>query len=1244
MGYKHKTMPHILRIDTDPNVSQQNHNGWTGSPAGLTGNRIEHIPDTLTAAAGGAAGSAGKAGTSIPSPFARLYLFDTAFRMVKNNLQPAELSMYHVLVSHTLDLLELLFQAGNSDDLTYKLWNRGERLGKLASATGGGGASGLTRHPHQVLAKALELDFRNELASVQTTTLIYYKGALLGGTSPLTLVFTTPNWEQERQNKFIDPPKSSTGRTLFQNDYVPLSARDEGFTTYLRRWYEQYNNLMPPGGFKEYLYRVFFDSAVVPPVTAGVTLSNFEPIQVRGESTSVLQVLPGMPLYRVREDDVLNDIEENSDFLMVPTVDYYTRETSNGAATGVRKPLALASRMDMTGRYVKNTNWNTNTVIMRQRDLGGGFLLSDRFLPGVDNVKYPFVTTDDFLEDFLIKMPYKLNSGRFFTGTPGDMEFLLPVRKEYFSFFRMEDLSKQLTLRTEDRGMDRIIIAALSIPVKNNRTVIFRKEYNLSNPDTMIEFRAGLACFPFYKITVPDAQLQALNEYNVMLLDASKDDANFHAGRSVRFFQFPQVVNNQPLLVPAPDHRTPKSGPTQAASYYYKVPQAFDLMEVQLQRNGVPYRGLVLPKFTIISERGYKPFTFAIDFGTSNTHVAYVDTNLGNADPKTLTISDDKVNLDADELQMVSLVKPYDGYEAQTPYDRYRLGAKQGQFTEFDTFVRREFVPAIIGGQYGSPFTFPLRTTVYEKTGSADSGDNLFSKINLGFNIDLETGSTGVNRYVTNLKWLFENQPGDPMNRPRVRAFFETLLLMMRNKILLNQGNLTDTKITWLAPTSMQADTEDKLVAEWENAFRRVFKSTQYFRPNPIPESLAPHFFLVTKGVKSFADAVNVDIGGGTADIMLFMKQQNKYLNTSFRFAGYDIWGGGLNQQGHPSHLKDNGFILNYLQYRRTLTQAPAPEDQILDTFLANNDLSAEDIVSLLFRNDTHYKFTQSIVDGRPALRIVLFLHYSAIVYHLVQLIEANQMGLPRYLTFTGRGSQYLKMLGSSRRLIEFTKMLFRAYTTLPVPPDFEVVLSENPKETTANGAVLFENASSMEKDKYNSRQTTCYWGNAPIEQKALPSPAEASPTQETTGFGAPVSSWGTYPGQTGQASYGSAPAQPTSKVVNAPFEYRRTKIGEVSGDRAFHDSVLTNVKTFLEKTLTDRDVAYFLSEHNIQTPEQYLSFLVGPDVTRSGALYDSYMLARTGLEQEPNQAVSETYFFLPIKHALYELSKMIAG
>lgn len=1186
-------MPHILRIDNDPNISQQNHQDWTGSHNGLTGDRINHIPDTFSGAAGNVAGSAAKAGTSIPSPFARLYLFDTAFRMVNADIMARELTMYHILVSHCLDMLELLFQAGNSPDLTYRVWNREERLGVLNSKTPTTGAGGLAvRHSHQILAKALELDMRNELASLQQFTLIYYKGALLGGTSPLTLVFTSPNWEQERQNKYIDPPKSTTGRLFFQNEYVPLQQRDEGFVTYLRRLYDQYGTSMLRGGLKDYLYKVYFDGPVALPVAPDTTLANFDPIQIGGDGNSVLQVVPGLALYKVREADVLSDIEAGSDFVMQPTVLLYQREARNGAETGVPKPLALASRMDVSGRYVKNTNWSPQTVIMRStlNNLSEGGLLADRFLPGVDNVRYPFVTTEDFLEDFLVKMPFKINSQRFFTGMAGDCEYLLPIRKAYFNFFRFDDLQKQLSLYSDGNTLT----ATLRIPIRNSRTVEFKKQYNLNEEQTTLNFRAGFAFFPFYKITAPDPYLQKLNQYSVMLADLSDDNANFRAADSIRFYQTTQRVANQwlPLSVPTPEARSPKAN--SPATYFYKVSDPFDFVEVKLDSRGIPYRGLMLPKFTVIAQKGFKPFTFAVDFGTSNTHVAYTDTATGNIDPVSLTVSDGIVQLDQDELQMVTLNKPYDGYEVQNTYDRYRLPVSYGSIPQLDSLIRREFVPAILGKEFGSPFTFPLRTAVYEKIGMSDSvgGDNLFSKLNLGFNIDLEESPTGVNRYVTNLKWLFENQPGDSLNRPRVRAFFETLLLLIRNKVILNQGNMQETRIVWLAPSSMRAQTEDNLIDEWKKAALRVFNTTAYFTEKPISESLAPYFYLIKKNVRPFADTVNMDIGGGTADLMLFMKGQNRYLNTSFRFAGYDIWGGGLNDQGHPAHTKDNGFVKNYINFKRSLSQTPAREDNIFEAFLHDRDLTAEDVVSLLFKYNDHFKFEQSIKDGKPALRIVLYLHYSALVYHLVQLIEAHGLSLPRYLTFTGRGSQYLNMLGSRSRLVEFTKLLFRSYTTLPIPPDFEVVLTDNPKETTANGAVLYE-TSVTDKAQYENRETSPYWGNE------------------------------------------------ADKPVD--FVYRRTKVGDVRQRQEFHDSVLLNMKNFLAKTLKDPDIAYFMSQYNITTPEKYYDLLVGSDVTRGGWLYDSYMLARMAMEQNPNEAVAETFFFLPLKHSLYELSKYIA-
>ena len=58
-----------------------------------------------------------KAGTAIPSPLARMELFDTAFHIVasdqKNNLKGR--TIYHQLVSDCLDVLQLIFNTKNAD-------------------------------------------------------------------------------------------------------------------------------------------------------------------------------------------------------------------------------------------------------------------------------------------------------------------------------------------------------------------------------------------------------------------------------------------------------------------------------------------------------------------------------------------------------------------------------------------------------------------------------------------------------------------------------------------------------------------------------------------------------------------------------------------------------------------------------------------------------------------------------------------------------------------------------------------------------------------------------------------------------------------------------------------------------------------------------------------------------------------------------------------------------------------------
>ncbi len=57
-----------------------------------------------------------KAGTSIPSPLARMELFDTAFHIVASDKSQLKgKTIYHQLVSDCLDVLQMIFNAKNAD-------------------------------------------------------------------------------------------------------------------------------------------------------------------------------------------------------------------------------------------------------------------------------------------------------------------------------------------------------------------------------------------------------------------------------------------------------------------------------------------------------------------------------------------------------------------------------------------------------------------------------------------------------------------------------------------------------------------------------------------------------------------------------------------------------------------------------------------------------------------------------------------------------------------------------------------------------------------------------------------------------------------------------------------------------------------------------------------------------------------------------------------------------------------------
>jgi hypothetical protein len=155
-------------------------------------------------------------------------------------------------------------------------------------------------------------------------------------------------------------------------------------------------------------------------------------------------------------------------------------------------------------------------------------------------------------------------------------------------------------------------------------------------------------------------------------------------------------------------------------------------------------------------------------------------------------------------------------------------------------------------------------------------------------------------------------------------------------------------------------------------------------------------------------------------------------------------------------------------------------------------------------------------------------------------------------------------------------------------------VLTAQPKEATAAGAVLFVDSPDRDRIPKDAIEIAHHWGGGP--------------------------------------------------EFEATFRRNATRVMDIMADNAFNDSVLRNLQTFVEKTLRDEKIIDFLAQYEITNLGHYERFLTGGDATRSGELYDSYYTMLESMRLTEQEGVSETFFFLPLKDALYPLSKEIAG
>ncbi len=981
---------------------------------------------------------------AIPSPFARIDLAKTAFRNINKTPELKAVNSNgnvlagktdEKLVSDSLDLAEILF---NSDSLRENLriivWDKATEIAKMKASS----------DAHRRLAETLELYLQQDKESynfdlLRRLYILEFNHKIIGCTSPATLFFPTANDLTHAQIKL------TKNDFLFDHKYVPLYERDVEFQKYFHHLFRA-NPLLASRMkvMSDYLaknlaildkknHALYQELNKLNPADFAINYSELDTGAV-GDGIEVI----GVPLRKRKKEDILGSIGE-SDFRIAAS------KTLTGAT-----PLVLQNNFNKRLRYV-NDSWD-HTVEVPYVDEAP---LEKRSLPSA-RIQYPYLTVSDFLEPYLIRLVYPINREKFFDGNVntevGDDSkgFLLPLKRQFFDYFTPNDLlgagpgkpSIEMT-----QGVAGSVRVTLRIPiVKEGEYIAFERtyyqslEHQITKPDeaenkgVVVEQQVGLTLYPFVKTNLPDIA----SPYRVQVIDRNVAGVFKNSDYVLQFFNqrantpIP-IANEETANSGKPRKRTRKQA-ADATTQYYVLDKEFDYIYVQ-DTGQSDMGGVVIPRWPHF-QNGNTVFTFALDFGTTNTHIEY---KAGASAPKAFDIT-------LEDMQIATLFD-----SAKTSEDFGGSGA-----IAIREFVDYEFLPEQLGG--GSRFKFPTRTVSGEgKDLDLNKETNSLADFNIPFTY--EKTHDGVNEIKSNLKWA-KVEPG---NTKRIRAYFETLILMMRNKVLRNGGNLTETKLVWFYPSSMTNNRKDSLEGLVNDLFKKYFTATN--QPMAISESLAPFYYYKNTGQLpggTYSPVVSIDIGGGTTDVVVF-KSSRPILLSSFKFAANAIFGDGFYEFGASS----NGLIKKYSAYYENLLSANKQYDlmKVLDSIEDKN--KSEDIIAFLFSLENNHRIRDANMFSFNAIlaedkdyKIIFLYFYAAIMYHVAQLMKTKlpETELPKNIVFSGTGSKVLSIVSRNQRtLSEFAELIFAAVFEKEFGVDDLMIKAERdiPKELTCKGGLM---------------------------------------------------------------------------------------------------------------------------------------------------------------------------------------------
>ena len=952
--------------------------------------------------------------TSIPSPFSRVDLAVTAFKTV-NEVGLVGDSIYHKIVSDCLDIGEIFFNAESFKDprdhsknkIEILVWDRAQEIEKLRKSP---------VKEHQIVGETLDM-FLNQDAraynfdKMDKVYLLNYKGPdrkdpqinIIGATSPATLFFSSAN----DLSYVSDHLRFRNNDRPFDSQYTPLYERDIEFQCFLYAFrlsigktrfaalFGDFDSYMDQSyGFLSEEYKARIDA-------------------LKEESVEDYEVLTDGGNNRV---DILGYLVRKRNETGVIDSDFEILATNRSDI----KPLVLPVE---PGNKYKNLNYVQGkweeTYKAPMHDSADP---ASRQLPYV-GLKYPYLTIDDFLMRDMVFLPYTFNSTDFYNGNrdprKSNNTFLLPLTKTFFQYFSVSDLMGTMS---DGKNMFEIqplqggsVNVELRIPIKKGGYIQYSRMYVpgktidlAENSGCITEKQFGLGVMPLVKFSEG-----ILPSYRIAMFSKSaRTELEFANGENTC-----QIEH----------HITRREAGQDACSVEsYVMEHNFDVIYATV--DGLT--NVIIPRFRKAS--GGSQFTFAIDFGTTNSHIEY---SVDGSSPKAF-------DMPAAEAQLCRLSTDYDEQEA----------------IDISVAFDEAFIPSTIGEN--SDYHFPMRTVYAEWTDvNYQQHTETLAEGNIPFRYE-KARNPLYNKVKTNLKWSSAEEANT-----RVKLFIENLFIMMRNKVLLSGGRLSDTKIIWFYPASMTESRLNAFRGVWGKLFAKYINANSADKLLCLSESVAPYFFYKNRmGLTS--NAVTIDVGGGTTDVLV-IKDDVPVAMTSFRFASNAIFGDGYNWSPET-----NGFVKKYKGdiYDRLVGNSMHLKDTLNAFQEIMNCDNSSDIAAFFFslagnaavvKNRIPLDFMGMLCND-PKMKYVFIVFYGSVIYHIAKLIKAKNLPVPQVVAFSGNGSKTLNVLSPNEQTISvFVTRIFRK--VLGDCPDIRVIKVDEPKLATSKGGIYYDNSLSYE-------------------------------------------------------------------------------------------------------------------------------------------------------------------------------------